>query len=304
MDLLPILEDLGLQNMKEGEKEISASCPMHPQRLGREDRHASWSINRNTGAHHCFSCGWKGNLNTLFADMGIDMPSDIQTELQLASLSSAKHKFHKTSITSQTPVMPRGLTDEVWKLGELSPVPAALREMRHLTADALADYGVGWDGERKCWVLPIRMPDGELLGAQYKQSGAMFNQPKDVPKSTTLFGIDIQKTSNTVAVVESPLDAVRLHALNIPSVACFGSHLSDAQIRMLDNYFVVVVMALDWDKAGREGTEAFNQRRRQIAPSLASLTFNSKGLPGTDPGDVESDELLKEAWKRTWDINR
>lgn len=304
MDLLPILEDIGLQNLKEGDKEITASCPMHPERLGREDRHASWSINRHTGAHHCFSCGWKGNLNSLFADMGIDMPSDIQTELQLASLSSAKHKLPKVTNKAQTPVTPRGVSDDYWELGELLPVPAPLVEMRHLTADALADYGVGWDGERKCWVLPIRMPDGTLLGAQYKQSGAMFNQPKDVPKSTTLFGIDVQKRTNTVAVVESPLDAVRLHALNIPAVAAFGSHLSDAQIKMLDSYFVVVVMTLDWDDAGRKGTEAFNKRRRQIAPSLASLTFNSEGLPGTDPGDVSSDELLREAWKRTWDINR
>ena len=49
--------------------ELMGICPMHLERTGREDHNPSWSINLETGVHHCFSCGYKGTLLTLVAEV-------------------------------------------------------------------------------------------------------------------------------------------------------------------------------------------------------------------------------------------
>ena len=53
VDVQRLLERLKLDTKRDG-SELVAKCPAH------EDRKPSWSINANSGQHHCFSCGWGG----------------------------------------------------------------------------------------------------------------------------------------------------------------------------------------------------------------------------------------------------
>lgn len=50
-------------------RELQGYCPMHLERVGREDHNPSWSMNSESGVHHCFSCGYKGTLLTLVAEI-------------------------------------------------------------------------------------------------------------------------------------------------------------------------------------------------------------------------------------------
>ena len=293
MDLLPILEDLGVENLKEGTKEISGSCPMHHVRLGRRDRHASWSINKFTGAHNCFSCGWKGNLEILFKDLTGDIPTDILSDIQSQSLSAAADKLREVTYNETS-------SDTRWELGDLDPVPDKLREHRHLKADALAAYGVGWDSDKKCWVIPIKNERGEVIGAQYKQVGSFYNQPNSVPKSECLFGLDVVHCGHSVVVVESPLDAVRLYGLGIPAVALYGAHSSWAQARLLSSNFYLVVTAFDKDEAGDKGLADLSYKLDRLG--LGHIMFDMTDIHGKDPGDEPNDEVLIEAWNRTWHL--
>ena len=78
-----VLVDLGITSIEQGD-ELWAQCPQHKERTGREDKNPSWSINKDTGAHFCFSCGYKGSLHNLVRDLRGDdavkqLAADIET---------------------------------------------------------------------------------------------------------------------------------------------------------------------------------------------------------------------------------
>jgi hypothetical protein len=73
VDVEKILLNLDVSLTAQRSDEVQGYCPMHEKRTGKEDHNPSWWINTNTGAHICFSCGYKGNIYTLVADIkGID----------------------------------------------------------------------------------------------------------------------------------------------------------------------------------------------------------------------------------------
>lgn len=115
----------------------------------------------------------------------------------------------------------------------------------------------------------------------------------------TLFGLYEMRQFNRVALVESPLDAVRLYGLGIPAVSSFGAWVSPTQVELLSRNFTSVVMMLDNDKAGKESTihtaEAL-RRRGTIA-----IPFSYRGLKSKDPGDVEDDNMLLANWE--WSLS-
>jgi DNA primase len=61
-----VLLSLGIETVQRND-ELTGLCPMHLERTGREDSRPSWSMNAETGVHHCFSCGYKGTLVSLVA---------------------------------------------------------------------------------------------------------------------------------------------------------------------------------------------------------------------------------------------
>ena len=65
-----VLQGLGIEVVGSRGWEVQGMCPGHKERTGHEDRNPSWYINAESGAHICFSCGFKGNLNSLIAYLG------------------------------------------------------------------------------------------------------------------------------------------------------------------------------------------------------------------------------------------
>ena len=73
VDVEKVLLSLDIPLVSQRGEEVQGLCPMHKARTGKEDHNPSWWINSVTGAHICFSCGYKGNVYTLVADIkGID----------------------------------------------------------------------------------------------------------------------------------------------------------------------------------------------------------------------------------------
>lgn len=312
IEILGLLEQAGIENLKEsGTKEIGGSCPAHLERMGKHDAHSSWSINRFTFLHHCFSCGYSGTLTGLLIDQTGSAPENLEEEL-------AKHSFlstmKKVSQLAEPAVEERRAPQPVvndWALANhCRDVPQRLVDFRHLQRKAVDAYGIRWDPERKSWVLPIRTPSGSLLGAQYRQKGIELNLPEGLEKSLTLFGLNemhkhnagVGGHDNRVALVESPLDAVRLYGIGIPAVSSFGAWVSWRQCDLLAG-FTTVVLALDNDKTGRESTVKVRDllKRRGCATTVFDYTglVDVEGRPAKDPGDVADDTALWNAWNRS-----
>ena len=255
--------------------ELLAICPMHLERTGREDSNPSWSINAETGVHHCFSCGYKGSLLTLVAELNelttqwgrldFDAAKDWlkqNIEVDFASLRKQLEEARDSYISLPTPV---AMSEA--RLAVFNTPPQWALEARKITEDGIAYYGVLWNPIMNSWITPIRMENGKLMGWQEKSQTERFfrNRPAGVQKSKTLFGIDKFK-GGTMIVVESPLDCVRLASLGIfGAVSTFGASVSNDQVTLMKRADKII-LAFDnpnIDKAGAKAAEDMLERSRQ-----------------------------------------
>lgn len=298
LDLLTILAQAGMSDLRDGSKEISAPCP-NPNHV---DRHPSWSINKITCLHNCFSCHYSGTLTGLLVDLTGSSPPDLEQTLKTQGFLRSMERVRQQPSDVLEPVLPY-LTD--WSLmNVLVDVPQSLLDGRYLQREAIDAYQVRWNPDTRVWVLPLRAPsDGSLMGAQLRRVGTVLTQPAGLAKRTTLFGYQVVEPHDVCMLVESPLDAVRAFGLGIPALASLGSWVSAEQIALMARCFAAVYVALDDDRAGRDGAEIVTQGLQRRG--CAAIPFRYEGLTDEDGarvkdiGDVADDGALVEAWHKT-----
>lgn len=290
IDVETTLERLGIEGRYSG-SELVAQCPMHYKRTGREDGHPSWSINIDTGLFFCFSCGYKGSILTLIADLqGLSGFDD-------AKNWAAKREMSESLARIPGPYRPAAAPPEPMseaRLARFTSAPMWARRRRHVTRTACNVFGVRWNFTSDSWILPVRDAyTGDLMGWQEKsETQRLFrNFPTGIKKSKTLFGIDAFQGGRMV-VVESPLDAVRMYSEGVHgAVATYGAVVSKAQI-LLMSAADEVVFALDnpfKDDAGRKASIQLLTETKGVLKSVRF--FDYRGIDAKDPGDMTPDQI-------------
>lgn len=296
-DVIGALENLGITVEKEQGDEVYALCPMHESRTGRPDTKPSWSVNRDTGMHHCFSCGYSGGFVGLVMDvLGAEIRHAIQwVKKNGLTLDTLDLMPDRMPIPAPAKKRPRLFPESVLQ-NFTEPPPEAL-ESRLVTEAAARHYNVLWDPEEGAWVFPIRWPDGVLIGYQWKKGLVMLNHPPRMRKAVTLFGADVIRPGRRIILVESPIDCVRLHAEGIEgAVSSFGASVSVEQVRFLTESASSVVLALDNDQAGQPETERLLGLIGMRLPTFAFNYNNVEPLPGKagkDPGELTKASIYK-----------
>jgi DNA primase len=291
IDVERVLVGLDLQLYAQRGVEVNGLCPMHKKRTGKEDHSPSWWINSESGAHICFSCGYKGNIYTLVADVkGISYfdAQDYIGESVEVPLDSLMRRIQDLPQYVQ-PEEPIAMSEA--RLAVYTTPPAIELRKRFLTAEGAEKCGVLWDAKNEAWILPIRDPDnGALLGWQEKGARGRFfrNQPAGVKKSRTVFCAEILDTEKELIVVESPLDAARLVSLGFNSVSTFGAIMSEEQAKILRRA-PKVIAAFDNDKAGHTANEQMRGFARKYGMDLHY--FNYRGIDVKDVGDMTEAEI-------------
>jgi DNA primase len=196
---------------------------------------------------------------------------------------------------------PTGPAINEWVLGNYKEMPDRLIERRNLSREAINAFEIKWDSDNKTWVIPIRTPEGELMGFQFRQKGIVINHPPGMEKSKTLFGLHLFKGESRITIVESPLDAVRLFDVGVPAVSSFGASISSEQLNLLSRNFRYVVAAMDNDAVGRRANEIIH--RTVGKRGCAVFDFDYLGLEAKDPGDIETNEALRAAWDKSISLN-
>lgn len=283
-----MLDYLGLEDIIDRGDEISARCPQHEKRTGvRENRPRHWSINKRSLRHNCFSCGYKGGIHRLVADV---------TGKSLWDVSRIIRSFgvNLDSITNFKDVAPIPLPNRLLPEVEIQrfdlPPDRALRR-RHFNVETATYFGIRWDTEMQEWILPIYGPDGELWGWQRKHSQYVLNHPPRVHKSETLFGINVL-VGDTVLLVESPLDVPYLHELGYVALASFGDNASRNQLNLIRDRCDHLILALDNDRAGIKATWRVLQESR-IHRHIDTQILNYAGIRAKDPGEMTPKEVNK-----------
>jgi hypothetical protein len=303
------LADLGVALGRADETEVHGLCPKHVERTGREDRHPSWSVNRETGLHGCWSCGYSGNFLGLVMDL--KFPNDAWNAAKWIrkfgiNLETATERALYVAPTS-TPDEPD--LDLAGRFAMYVPPPAWACEARGLSPASCEHYGVRWDERRERWIVPIRRPGGELVGWQIKaQKGRFFrNFPLAVPKRECLFGYEQFPAEGAAVLLESPLDVVRLHTAGIEGgLSTYGASWTDEQMRLLSSVASDVVLAFDNDAGGYQAQQRFlegdpKKHRKPWAPRFYTEILNYKGIDAKDIGDM-TDEQIRQAieTRRHW----
>jgi DNA primase len=283
-DVASLLESIGLTVTKEQPDRIWAHCPMPQNHASGMDRNASWSINPETGAHLCFSCGYRGSLRSLVQDVTGEVPQDLDRQITITKVHRLKYEHTPVEVVPDHPYVSEA------QLRSYREVPEKLCRLRKLDAWAVDLYGVRWDTEDKCWVIPIRAFDGTLLGWQQKAKGWFNNVPPAMKKSESLFGLDVFDGQRAV-LVESPLDVVRLASAGVPGgLATYGAYVSMSQTDELVGRARSIVLAMDNDKAGREATAELLAR---LSPRIPTWSVVYLPSDPKDVGDFESNAAVR-----------
>lgn len=291
-----VIASLDLTLTAQRGSELQGLCPMHKRRTGKDDYHPSWWINSETGVHICFSCGYKGNLLSLVKDLKRVNSYDAADYLQEHSETTVDELIKKLHDLPQyiTPPEKIEISEAHLAIFDLPP-EFALKE-RNLSPRSAEVYGVLWDPKNETWILPLREPDFlKLIGWQEKGSRNRFfkNYPAGVKKSTTLFGVDVQRPELTI-VVESPLDCLRLYTAGYRgAVATCGALISETQAKLLRRSQKVIA-AFDnprVDSAGQKACEELRQYAKRYGIEVSY--FNYGDSKKKDPGDMTDEEI---AW--------
>ena len=293
MDIEKVLLNLDVIMIAQRGSEINGLCPKHKERTGSEDHNPSWWINSDTGAHICFSCGYKGNIHTLVMDVkGCDY-FEMQDFLKEKSELPLDVLMKRLKDLPQyiTPDEPIGMSEA--RLAVFTDVPDKELKKRFLTREASDAHGVVWDTKNSAWILPIREPnDFSLWGWQEKGSTGRFfrNYPAGVKKSKTVFGVHILDESKPLWVVESPLDAVRLTGLGYNAIATYGAIISEDQGKLMRRA-TQLISAFDNDQAGKKASEQMLGFSRKYGFDLRY--FNYSGIDVKDVGDMTEKEIAR-----------
>lgn len=292
-----VLDALGVDVRRESGNELIGCCPVHEKATGKPDRSPSWSMNATTGLWLCHSCGSRGNLPQLIAEI----------TGSYESVSSIYHLLMNAGMEQLTkPKVQKIKSDVDWETYmSFDKPPYDQLVKRNLKASAAEKYGIRWDTSKRAWIIPIISPTGDLLGWQEKSSYGVLNQPNGVKKSDTLFGID-RFTSRTAVLVESPLDVVRFASAysGFQCLASFGVQVSKKQINILEKACDLLIVALDNDEAGITVGNKLMTALPSFRNGVRWLYY--KHTKAKDIGEMSDEELgiaVKTATVLPWWVN-
>jgi hypothetical protein len=315
VDVDRILSALGIVVAEKSGSELVALCPGHLARTGAEDRHPSWSINTCSGLHSCWSCGFSGGLLGLVCEVrgyflpwavGDERPYNFgEAKLWLATLGQIDPEAltrHMVEAAEHLHNLPKPVPMSEARLAVFFDPPDWALTARRINSLSAKTYGVCWDEKRGNWITPIRDAiSHKLLGWQEKGEDTRHfrNFPPGVAKGSTLFGIDGLRNwcgRMTLVVVESPLDAVRIHAAGLPTghwaVATYGATVSKAQVALLQQADRVIV-AMDnprMDTAGRLASQQLLEAARSDGIDMRFFAYPDD--IAKDPGELGDDQVL------------
>jgi len=288
-----VLLSLGIETT-EHRDELTGLCPMHLERTGREDTNPSWSMNSETGVHHCFSCGYKGTLVSLVAEL-----KDLTTEWGNLDFDAAKdwlrnnvevnfeYLARQLEEARNTYVsIPRPVVMSEARLAVYDEPPAWALQARGISKESAEAYSIKWKSGADLWITPIRDPQtGSLMGWQEKGETSRFfrNRPTGIAKSKSLFGMELL-SGGTMIVVESPLDAAKLHSMGIEGgVSTYGAIVSDEQLNLM-KVADTLIIAMDNDVAGKKSATDLLARTRK--EGMECYFFSYGDLPYKDIGEM------------------
>lgn len=284
--------------------EYMVSCIFH-----ENSGSPSMQFNVQKGLYLCFSCGARGNIQSLLGmdtslretiyDGDLDL-SDILSKLDALNAQAGRKP--------SSDVLPESYLKRY-------AFPTRYWELRGFTPTTVAVFDLGYDPMEDAAIIPIRNIKGELIGVIKRMldpdAQIRYRYPKGFPRRSSLFAswLVAEDDRAEVAVVEGALDAAKVWQAGHPAVAQYGSSLSMEQVRLLKRLGVTgLVFFYDNDKAGLKAADGWDDKHKKHHPGALDLTRDfmvrrvryTKSMP-SDPGACTS-EQINEVWDKAQEV--
>ena len=162
--------------------------------------------------------------------------------------------------------------------------------------DAVVEMKLGYSSKQDMVTVPVQDQYGMYVGFVGRSiEGKVFKNSTELPKKHVLFNLNRAKM-NSIVVLESSFDSIRLWQLGIPSVATLGAIVTKNQLALLNKYANGVILCPDKDDAGKKMIDKVS-----AALTTKSITIMDVG-DAKDVGDL-SDEQIVSAWKNACSKN-
>ena len=159
---------------------------------------------------------------------------------------------------------------------------------RKITEESMRKFRLGFSERQDMVTVPVAAPDGTSIGFVGRSvEGKSFKNTPGLPKSKVLFNLHRIKTSNSVYVVESSFDVIRLDQCGLPAVATLGSNVSSIQIGLLQKYFNNIFVIADNDEAGGNMVTKLQDK---LKGRVSVIKIDKKYK---DVGDMPDEEIKK-----------
>jgi len=172
--------------------------------------------------------------------------------------------------------------------------PRAMRyfEGRRISENSIKTYLLGYSNNQDMVIVPMYDPSGKICVGFVARSveGKEFKNTPGLPKSKILFNLSRAKQYNSVYVVESSFDAIRLNQNGVAAVATLGANVSRNQTDLLTKYFNDVIVVGDNDDAGKEMQGKILDRLGNRA-TLIGIPSRFKDIGDMSDSDIQ--ELVK-----------
>ena len=291
-----IAKSLGIEVCSEANDNLLAFCPFH------SNRHTpSFSIGCKNGAWLCFnpSCGESGSLIELIKK--ILHKNDFEAIRYIsAKEAEAIENFDEElqAILEDKPEFEEFSQDVLDKLyNELGSNNAGRDyfKSRGISEESMHYFKLGFSAQQNMVIVPVHSPDGIPVGLVGRSiSEKKFKNSTNLPRSKTMFNIHrAKRIGDTVIIVESTFDAIRIHQAGFPNVvASLGGHISPENLHLLNRYFNKIIIMTDADEAGRQLGMTIANKLRNKDTLWASYSYG-KIYPhdAKDAGDMTDEEI-------------
>ena len=264
-------------------------CPYHSN-----TRTPAGEVSKESGLFFCFGCQTTKNLTELI------MHTTGRTYFETARYIKSKEKESDISavVNKALYTKPEFVQYDELLIKRLNvqalESPRAIRyfEGRKITKESVTRFSLGYSEKQDSVTIPIHSPDGMTIGFVARTvEGKEFKNTPGLPKSKVLFNLHRIKSSDTVYVVESSFDAIRLDQVGFPAVATLGANVSVSQIELLKKYFNNIVLIADNDEAGQIMSEKLVER---LGSQITIINIDKKYK---DIGDMDDDSIRQLEYK-------
>jgi DNA primase len=281
-----VLVGSGIDIESEVDSELIVFCPYH-----NNYRTPAGEVSKEKGTFFCFSCNKAANLPEFVMHVtkktyfeSLRFIDSLKTDADIVKMIEGTLE-EKPDFVPYDELLIRRLHSQALD----SPRAMRYYEGRRISENSIKKFLLGYSDKQDMVVIPVSNPEGSMFVGFVARSieGKDFKNTPKLPRSKTLFNLSRSRIFDTVYVVESSFDAIRLDQNNIPAVATLGSTVSNTQCHLLKKYFNSVVVIGDNDDAGRGMQQKVLEKLGSRA-TLISLPDRFK-----DIGDMTDEDIQK-----------